>query len=48
MRAAAARPLPLAGVGPDPDTILGLLPFPVALVDGENRLLYLNGAGEEF
>jgi two-component system nitrogen regulation sensor histidine kinase GlnL len=48
MRSAAARPLPSAGVGPDPDTILGLLPFPVALVDGENRLLYLNGAGEDF
>ena len=47
MRAAAARQFPTAGV-PEPDTILSLLPFPVLVVDAENRLLYLNGAGEDF
>jgi two-component system nitrogen regulation sensor histidine kinase GlnL len=47
MRAAAARPIAFTG-RPDGDAILGLLPFPVALVDDENRLLYLNGAGEDF
>jgi two-component system, NtrC family, nitrogen regulation sensor histidine kinase GlnL len=48
VRAAAALPLVHAPTGADPAAILALLPFPVALVDGANRLLYLNGAGEDF
>ena len=48
MRAAAARAWAAPGAGPDPAALLALLPFPLVLVDGEDRLLYLNGAGEDF
>jgi two-component system nitrogen regulation sensor histidine kinase GlnL len=49
MRAAAvARTWPVPGASPDLAALLALLPFPVALVDGDNRLLYVNGACEDF
>ncbi len=48
MRTAAARQLSSAVAGPDPEAILAQLAFPVLVVDGANRLLYLNGAGEDF
>lgn len=48
MRTAAARQLAAAEAGPDPAALLALLPFPVALVDSQNRLRYLNAAGEDF
>jgi two-component system nitrogen regulation sensor histidine kinase GlnL len=48
MRAAVARAWPAPGAGPDLAALLALLPFPVALLDAEDRLLYLNGAGEDF
>lgn len=48
MSTAAARQLSQAGAGPDPDAILAHLPLPIMLVDRENRLVYLNSAGEDF
>ena len=48
MKAAAARQPAHTGARPHPDAILALLPLPVLLVDSENRLRYLNGAGEDF
>lgn len=36
------------GLGPDPGTVLGALAEPVLVVDGSNRLAYLNQAAEDF
>jgi two-component system, NtrC family, nitrogen regulation sensor histidine kinase GlnL len=48
LKASSTRQASQTNAGPDPGAILALLPLPVLMIDAENRLVYLNGAAEDF